>query len=69
MLTALGHEPSVVGVARLYRDIAATLVIDPADADRAADVEAVGVRAVVTPAVMTTPDAAAALARATLAAV
>ena len=32
MLAELGHEPSVVGVARLYAPIAATLVIDPVDA-------------------------------------
>ena len=32
MLTELGHEPSVVGVARLYAPIAGTLVIDPVDA-------------------------------------
>lgn len=69
MLSELGHEPSVVGVARLYRDVAATLVIDPTDAESAADVEAAGMRAVVTPAVMTTAHDAAALARATLAAV
>jgi LPPG:FO 2-phospho-L-lactate transferase len=66
MLAELGHEPSVVGVARLYAPIAAALVIDPVDAERAADVEAAGMRAVVTPSVMTTPELAAALARATL---
>ena len=32
MLAELGHEPSVVGVARLYAPIAAALVIDPVDA-------------------------------------
>ncbi|MCU1386771.1 MAG: fbiA, partial [Ilumatobacteraceae bacterium] len=31
MLAELGHDPSVVGVARLYAPIAAALVIDPAD--------------------------------------
>jgi LPPG:FO 2-phospho-L-lactate transferase len=68
MLTELGHEPTVVGVARLYRDIAATLVIDPADADLAAAVEGAGMRPVVTPSVMSTPESAAHLAAATLAA-
>ena len=48
MLAELGHEPSVVGVARLYAPIAAALVIDPVDADRAAEVETAGMRAVVT---------------------
>ena len=69
MLTELGHEPSVVGVARLYRDIASTLVIDPADRGLAAAVEAEGMRAVVVESVMSTPAAAAALAQATLAAI
>jgi LPPG:FO 2-phospho-L-lactate transferase len=67
LLTELGHEASVVGVARLYAPLAATLLIDSADADLAAAVEAEGVRAVVTPTVMTGPDEAAALARVVLA--
>lgn len=69
MLTELGMEPSVVGVARLYAPVAAALVIDPADADLAAAVEAEGMRAVVTPSVMSTPTIAHDLARAVLAAV
>ena len=35
MLAELGHESSVVGVARLYADLAGTLVIDAADASSA----------------------------------
>ena len=69
MLVELGHEASVVGVARLYAPFAGTLVIDEADADRVAEVEAEGLRCVVTPTVMRTPETAAALARTTLAAV
>src|SRR5690606_40602719 len=69
LLSELGHEPSVVGVARLYRDIASTLMIDPADRGLAAAVEAEGMRAVVVESVMSTPAAAAALAQATLEAV
>ena len=68
MLVELGHEASVVGVARLYRDLAGTLVIDRADTDRQAEVEAVGVHAVVTDTVMGNSEVAANLARATLAA-
>ena len=68
MLEELGHESSVVGVARLYRDIAATLVIDPVDAHLAAAVEAEGMRVVVTPSVMSTPEIGHELARQTLAA-
>jgi LPPG:FO 2-phospho-L-lactate transferase len=68
MLAELGHESSVVGVAGLYRSIAATLVIDPADDSLAAAVEASGMRCVVTPSVMTTLEVAAELATVTLAA-
>lgn len=69
MMAELGHEPSVVGVARLYAGIAGTLVIDEADADRADEVEAEGLHCVVTPTIMSSPPLAAALARAVLAAV
>jgi LPPG:FO 2-phospho-L-lactate transferase len=69
MLRELGHEASVVGVAKLYADISAALVIDEADAPSAPDVEAAGMRCVVVPTIMSSPAAAAALARATLAAV
>jgi LPPG:FO 2-phospho-L-lactate transferase len=68
MLTELGHEPSVVGVARLYAPIAGTLVIDPADAALAAAVEAEGIRALVVPSVMSTAALSHTLARATVAA-
>lgn len=68
MMAELGHDPSVVGVARLYSPWAATLVVDEADADRAAEVEAEGMRCVVAPTVMTGPAEAAALARAVLSA-
>jgi LPPG:FO 2-phospho-L-lactate transferase len=66
MLSELGHDASVVGVARLYAPIASTLVIDDADAALAPAVEAEGMHAIVTPTVMTTPAIAAELARVTL---
>jgi LPPG:FO 2-phospho-L-lactate transferase len=66
MLVELGHEASVVSVARLYAPVAATLVIDPVDASLAAAVEAEGMRALVVPSVMTDPLTAAALATETL---
>ncbi len=69
LMAELGHEPSVVGVARLYAPLAAALVVDEADGDLAGAVEAEGMRCVVTPTIMHTPDDAAALARTTLAAV
>lgn len=64
MLRELGEEATVVGVARRYRDLAATLVIDEADADSLAAVEAAGMRAIVMPTIMAEPGVAAALARA-----
>jgi LPPG:FO 2-phospho-L-lactate transferase len=69
MLVELGHESSVVGVARLYAPVAAALVIDDVDAASADEVAAAGMRAVVTGTVMSDPARAAALARATLEAV
>ena len=58
----------MVGVARLYAPIASALVIDPVDAHLAAAVEAEGMRAVVTPSIMSSPEVSNELARRTLAA-
>ncbi|MDW3216454.1 MAG: 2-phospho-L-lactate transferase [Ilumatobacteraceae bacterium] len=69
MLTELGMEASVVGVARHYAPVAAVLVIDVVDADLAPAVEAAGMRCVVAPSIMTTPERSEALARVCLAAV
>ena len=68
MLVELGHEPSVVGVARLYAPIAAALVIDPVDAHLADAVAAEGMTPVITPSVMSTPEIGRELAVRTLAA-
>jgi LPPG:FO 2-phospho-L-lactate transferase len=68
MLRDLGHESSVVGVARLYRHVAGTLVVDEVDAAHAAAVEAEGIRCVVAPTVMSDPAVTAALATTVLAA-
>ena len=48
MLRELGHDASVVGIAKLYAPLTSTLVIDEVDAASADDVEASGMRAVVT---------------------
>lgn len=64
MLRELGEESSVVGIARRYRDLAATLVIDDVDAHLAPEVEQAGMRAVVMPTIMSQPGVAAALATA-----
>jgi LPPG:FO 2-phospho-L-lactate transferase len=66
LLRELGHEASVVGVARLYAPIASTLVIDDADADLADAVAAAGITPVVTPSVMRDDATATALARTVL---
>jgi LPPG:FO 2-phospho-L-lactate transferase len=66
MLVELGHEASVVGVARLYRDVAAVLVIDPVDEHLAAEVAGAGMRPVIVPSVMSTPEIGADLARTVL---
>jgi LPPG:FO 2-phospho-L-lactate transferase len=66
LMRELGHEASVVGVARLYSDLAATLVVDTADAALALGVEAEGMRCVVTDTIMRTPEVAADLARVVL---
>jgi LPPG:FO 2-phospho-L-lactate transferase len=63
LMAELGHEVSVVGVARIYAEFAATLVVDELDRALAPAVEAVGVRCVVTPTVMSNRARAADLAR------
>ncbi|MDP9333808.1 MAG: 2-phospho-L-lactate transferase [Actinomycetota bacterium] len=69
LMAPLGIEVSCVGVARAYAEFCSSLVIDAVDAERAAEVEAVGVHAVVTDTMMRSPEIAAALAAETLAAV
>ena len=63
LMAASGIEVSCAGVASMYADICATLLVDESDADRAADVERHGVRAAVAPILMRDADAAADLAR------
>jgi LPPG:FO 2-phospho-L-lactate transferase len=69
MLTELGHEASVVGVARLYASIATALVIDPVDAHLADAIVAQGMECIVTPSIMSSPEIARELAATTLNAV
>jgi LPPG:FO 2-phospho-L-lactate transferase len=63
LMGELGSEPSVVGVARLYAPWVSTLVIDEADRVHAPQVEAEGVRCVVAPTIMDSPERSAALAQ------
>lgn len=66
MMIELGHEASVVGVARIYAPICATLIIDTVDAHLADAVRAQGLHCIVADTVMHTPETAADLARITL---
>ena len=52
MLTSMGHEPSAVGVARLYAGLIDRFVLDEADAALAPDVEKLGMTAEVLSTVM-----------------
>ncbi len=66
MMTELGHDATVAGVARLYAPIASVLVIDDVDAGQRDAVEQAGMRCVVTSTVMSSPEVASALARTTI---
>jgi LPPG:FO 2-phospho-L-lactate transferase len=52
MMAELGHDASAVGVARLYSELAGTFVIDQADADSRTEIEALGMRAVISSTIM-----------------
>jgi LPPG:FO 2-phospho-L-lactate transferase len=54
MLEELGHDVSALGVARMYQDICATMVIDPTDAAIAPAIESLGLNAIIYPTVMRT---------------
>lgn len=66
MLRGLGHEVSVVGVARLYRDIVDVFVLDQRDAEQAPRIAALGMRPVVADTIMRTPAQSRALAHVVL---
>jgi LPPG:FO 2-phospho-L-lactate transferase len=52
MLASLGHESSALGVGRIYAGLIDGLVIDTVDSDLAPSIEALGVRVLITDAVM-----------------
>lgn len=56
MLAGLGHDVSSVGVARLYRDFLDGLVLDEEDAALAPEIEALGLRVLVTRTIMGDAD-------------
>ncbi|MFM8663552.1 MAG: 2-phospho-L-lactate transferase, partial [Acidimicrobiaceae bacterium] len=61
-----GHDSSAVGVARIYSSIASTLIIDNVDANLKPEIEALGMRCIVTNTIMADPKISAELARTTL---
>ena len=63
MLVELGHEPTVVGVARMYAPICGTLIIDSQDEHLVAAVEREGMRCIATDTIMSKTGVAVALAR------
>jgi LPPG:FO 2-phospho-L-lactate transferase len=66
LMTELGHESTVVGVAKIYAPICGTLIIDYADAHLASAVESQGMRCIVTDTIMKSPQVSAALAQTAL---
>ena len=52
MLASLGHEPSALGVARLYAELADGFVLDGLDAGLRPDIEALGMATLVTDTIM-----------------
>jgi len=69
MLVELGHEASVVGVARIYAPICSTLVIDQQDEALQSAVEREGMKCVVADTIMRSPQITQVLARKVLQAV
>jgi LPPG:FO 2-phospho-L-lactate transferase len=56
MLASMGHEPTALGVARLYAGLVDRFVIDEADAGSRPKIEALGMAVDVLPTVMRTDD-------------
>jgi LPPG:FO 2-phospho-L-lactate transferase len=54
MLAQLGHQPTALGVAKLYADFTASFIIDPADKSQAPAITALGMRVVILPTIMKT---------------
>jgi LPPG:FO 2-phospho-L-lactate transferase len=67
MMTELGLGNDAVAIARFYAGLIDGLIIDQADAGQAPAIEALGIRALVAPTVMTDLDDRVALARTALA--
>jgi LPPG:FO 2-phospho-L-lactate transferase len=66
MLSSMGHEPTSLGVAKLYSGLVDRFAIDTADAELRPDIERLGMSVEVLPTVMRTDDDRRALAAALL---
>jgi LPPG:FO 2-phospho-L-lactate transferase len=66
MLAQLGHQPTALGVAKLYADFTSTFVIDPTDKAQAPAISALGMKIAILPTVMKTRAQKRKLARALL---
>ncbi|MCY3850992.1 MAG: 2-phospho-L-lactate transferase [Acidimicrobiaceae bacterium] len=64
MMRELGEQATVVGIARRYQDLAATLVIDEVDSEFTDEIEDQGMRVIAVPTIMSEPGVARALAEA-----
>jgi LPPG:FO 2-phospho-L-lactate transferase len=69
MMTTLGYEVSAVGVAMIYRGLVDLFVLDEADRELAPQIEALGMRALVTNTMMTSQERKEELARTIVSAV
>ncbi len=63
VLASLGHEVSPAGVARIYAGLLDAFVLDDQDAELAATVEEIGMRAIVCDTIMSSPEQAARVAK------
>jgi LPPG:FO 2-phospho-L-lactate transferase len=66
MLAELGHQPTALGVAKLYADFTGTFIIDPADKRHTVSIAALDMNVVVLPTIMKTLPQKRKLARALL---
>jgi len=66
MLTQLGHQPTALGVAKLYAGLTGTFIIDPVDKSQAPATSALGMKVAILPTVMKTRTQKRKLARALL---
>jgi hypothetical protein len=62
-MAAVGLDVSCAGAAAAFADVCGTFLVDPADEDRVADVEKLGVKPIVTPILMKAPGDAERMAR------